>query len=396
MPDIFASLWMMGVPNSDMTDQVSRVEPFRVSTVGERLMIRAAVESMFGLDVSGFAESPWGFPPIPVPVNREHTGSGLMIAPAHITFEGLGHPIFWTDPQLTRRTPLERERPELWGIRMFYLLMALGAYDPDTLQWRNIPRLQGIQYDQQDWMAYRAGVSSALDFVKPLSQDDLLEPLSAVTRQAELAIAKCEQVQAELWTTYRQELRNAYDTAIVSTQGRSEWDSLDIEMRETIKEITEALERNTVPSSLVPNVYSQIEKLSRIVAHNERCAQVLAVPVLRSEKVGDRASAAATAIAAARSEVNVSVDDLRALAHSLFGLHANSSASDFTRLHQESTAVYMRSWRTLMVSARNLIAAAQNKPIYGSWETFELAESADAMEWPPLEHLVPELEGQGS
>lgn len=387
MPDIFETMWAMGVPSSDMTD-LTEVAPFRVSTVGERLMQRKAMEDYFDIAESGFVENTWGFPFIPLPQRRSSSTEGLTIAPESVSFEGLGHPIFWVDPSLTRRTDEERAHPERWSIRMFYLLMALGMFDPDTLKWHNVPRSQGIDYLNDDWIAYRQGTSSALDMVRPLDESDLLEPVSSVLAMTRKAFVKCGEVQSAVWARYRSEVSAAYMTAMNSAEGRSEWDSLDVRISETTQKIAQAVTENIVPTSLIPDVYAQVDELERVVKHAERCALILSIPVLGSDSHGDRAASAATAILAAEADVDIDANTLRVEAHRLFSLSNNSKSEDFARLHQTANAIYMKSHRAMMLAARNLVRAADGDEIYQSWEAFELVEDVNSAQWPQLSQVL--------
>lgn len=389
--DVFETMAALGVPSSDMTD-VSEVQPFRVSTVGERLMLRRGAEAMFNLSPDQFVDNPWGFPIIPLPVKRDHDPSRLMIAPATISFEGVGHPIFWIEPELTRRTAEERQHPERWAVRMFYLIMALGMFDPDTLRWFNVPRSQGVEYDSSDHVAYTQGGSSALDQVRPLGLGDLLEPMESVTETTARALQQCSKVQEAAWTSYRTELSAAYQTAVASTSGRSPWDGLDARMRETIAKIAASVEKGSATSTLVPEVYAQISELGELVAINERCAIVLSLPVLREPTQAQRVAMAATATRAASAEVDVNIASLQASAHRLFELTQSSSAVDFASLHSQATEAYMKSWRVMMIAARNLVRVAANQNSYSSWDELTLVESMDRVQWPPLSGLLAQLE----
>lgn len=387
--DVFETMWALGVPSSDMTD-LKKVEPFRVSTVGERLMLRKAMEDTFDVPSDGFIENPWGFPPMPLPVRRSTTSDGLIIAPSSISLDGLGHPIFWIDPSLTRRTDEEREHPERWGVRMFYLIMAIGGYDPDSLKWINIPRSQGVDYTKEDWIAYRQGVSSVLSTVRPLDESDLAEPMASINVMVDWALATCVELQAKVFADYRAELDAAYTTAVASTQGRSEWDVWDAKMKDATARIAATVESGAVPSSQVPEIYGLVDDLERVVKHTERCASMLSIPVVTAGSAGDSAAAAAaaTALNAAKADVDVSVDSLKQDAHRLFELSSNSSPREFVRLHESATSLYMRSWRAMMVSARNLVRASEGQSAYQSWEALELVEDPHSQAWPPLMDLL--------
>jgi len=390
--DIIETLWAMGVPSSDMTD-LSEVRPFRISSVGERLMLRAAMEQQFEISAEGIVENPWGFPYIPLPVKRTVSASGQIIAPDTISFEGLGHPIFWIDPELTARTEIERAQPERWAIRMFYLIMALGMWDPETLRWYNVPRSQGVEYTHDDWAAYRQGMSSALDTVRPLGVDDLLQSLGAVAAQTSRALNECERLQSEAWAKYRAELSAAYTTAVASTQESNEWREIDDRIARLTTSIAESLEGGVIPSSRVPEVYQCIDDLERVVKHVERSAIILSIPALSSSSMSDRIAAAATALKAAEADVDVDVAMVRTEAQRLFELSVRSSPQDFVRLHKTATEVYMKAWRTLILSARNLIQASRGSTVYSSWEAFELVEQTNALTWPPLTEVLAGIEG---
>lgn len=389
MADIYEIMWAMGVPSSDMTD-LSKVEPLRVSTVGERITIQVMVEEVFGLSKEGFADNPWGFPPIPYPRRRKNQNSEMSVgAPQEITYDALGHPIFWIDPVLTRRTDDEKEHPEKWAVRMFYLILGLNMFDPDTLQWFNVPRSQGINYTEQEWLAYRQGTSSVLDEVRLLTESDLVVPLRDVEEQTKIALTKCGEAQIKVWSQYRAELKSAYDTAVISQTNRSQWSDLEARMKETLTEVVSLVERGIVPTDKVKPVYAQIQELEDILVHTERCAIILTIPTLMEKSLGDRASSAATAINAANARPNISVDTLRALADELFSLDNNSKPSEFTKLFDNAVMMYMNSWKSLMVSARNLVVASEGGNLHQSWEMFELVEGDGSnLVWPDLADVM--------
>jgi hypothetical protein len=351
-------------------------------------MTRKTMEEIFNIPADGFVENPWGFPPVPRPKRRSTSATGQIIAPDTISFDGLGHPIFWIDPELTKRTESEHNHPEQWNIRMFYLIMAFDMYDPQTLNWYNVPRTQGVDYTEDDWLAYQQGTSSALDAVTPLTESNLIEPLALVEEQAAYALERCAESQAKVWSKYRAEVESAYATAVATTQGRSEWDELDQRMKETSAQIADALSKNVIPSTKVPEVYAQIDELEQIITHTEHCALLLSLPVLNTRSHGDRAAAAMTAMNAAKADVAVDVDSLRSEAHRLFELSSQSKPREFVRLYESSVAAYMESWRSMMVAARNLVRTSEGQSIHQSWEAFSLVEDPHKATWPPLSQVL--------
>lgn len=389
--DIIERMWTAGVPEADLVTDLNEVRPFRVSTLGERLLQREAMLTTFGLSDKTLIENPWGFPFIPLPVLRQQFSTGLMIAPDTITINGIGHPIYWIDPALTRRTEEEHQHPELWCIRMFYLIMAMGMWDTDTLRWVDVPRFRGVEYSEIDVAAYRQGQSSVFDAVKPLGEQDMVEPLLVVEAQTRAAIARCAELQQETFMQYRAELAGAYSLAVANAQNVSEWNALDERLRACTVRISQAVSDGAVPSSFVPEVFGLLTEFERLVKATERAAIVLSVPVLSEGNAADQVNVAATALKASRADVDARVERLRARAQELFSLSRVSKPEEFVALHTEATSAYMKAYQTLLLAARNLINAARRQQTYQSFDAMSLTENISSSDWPELSDLLRDL-----
>lgn len=285
---------------------LSQVRPFRISTMQETTIMRAVFMKVSGLNSEQFAENPWGFPFVPYPTpNRSTSKSRSVTIPENVNFEFAGHPIFWIDTRLTAPTRTESIDPSRWSVRMFYLMLALGLMDPETLQWVPGPRGKGVSMSKSDLQNHIHDFDSNLSGVLYTAQD-LCIPYEEVVSQANVALAQVENLQERQWTVYREEQKHALiEGQSILSGNESEWDSIE----EGIRTITEAVVAAVTKGSasvaeLVAPAYEEANKLVHLINRYERLCVILASPVLRSQS---RSSSSYTSVATAMQMYNHSV-----------------------------------------------------------------------------------------
>lgn len=284
---------------------LAQVRPFRISTMQETTIMRAVFMKVSGLNSEQFAENPWGFPFIPYPTpNRSTSKSRSVTLPENVNFEFAGHPIFWVDTRLTAPTRAERIDPARWSVRMFYILLALGLMDPESLQWVNGPRGKGVSMSESDLHNHINDFDSNLSKVLYTAQD-LALPYEDVVAQANVALAQLESLQERQWTVYRQEQKSALAAGKEILSGNEDdWESIEENIRQITENVVAMKQRGVEATSLIAPAYDEAEKLVKLINRYERLCVILASPVMRAQA---RSSSSYTSVATAMQMYNHSV-----------------------------------------------------------------------------------------
>lgn len=286
---------------------LSQVRPFRISTMQETTIMRAVFMKVSGLNSEQFAENPWGFPFVPYPTgNRSASKKRMVTVPENINFDFAGHPIFWIDTRLTAPTRAEAIDPARWSVRMFYLMLALGLMDPETLQWVHGPRGKGVAMSESDLQNHINDFDSPLDKVRYTAQD-LAVPYEEVVAQANVALAQVENLQERQWTVYREEQKRALAEGKAILSGdEAEWESIEENIRNITNAVVAAVTKGNKGEStaLVGPAFDEAERLIQLINRYERLCVILASPVLRAQS---RSTSSYTSVATAMQMYNHSV-----------------------------------------------------------------------------------------
>jgi len=284
---------------------LSQVRPFRISTMQETTIMRAVFMKVSGLNSEQFAENPWGFPFVPYPTpNRSTSRLRSVTIPENVNFDFASHPIFWIDTRLTKPTRAESIDPARWAVRMFYLMLALGVMDPETLQWISGPRGKGVSMSQGDLHNHINDFDSPLSKVLYTAQD-LAVPYEDVVAQANVALAQLENLQERQWTVYREEQKNALRAGQDILAGNeSEWESIEENIRDITEQVVKLTTKGIKATELIAPAYDEANRLVQIINRYERLCVILASPVMRSQA---RSSSAYTSVATAMQMYNHSV-----------------------------------------------------------------------------------------
>lgn len=284
---------------------LSQVRPFRISTMQETTIMRAVFMKVSGLNSEQFAENPWGFPFVPYPTpNRSSSTSRMVMVPENVNFSYAGHPIFWIDTRLTQPTRAESIDPARWSVRMFYLMLALGLMDPETLQWISGPRGKGVSMSESDLHNHIHDFDSNLSKVLYTAQD-LAIPYEDVVAQANIALAQVENLQERQWTVYREEQKSALSSGQKILAGsEEEWESIEDNIREITEQVVKLTAKGIKATELIAPAYDEANRLIQLINRYERLCVILASPVMRAQS---RSSSSYTSVATAMQMYNHSV-----------------------------------------------------------------------------------------
>lgn len=284
---------------------LSQVRPFRISTMQETTIMRAVFMKVSGLNSEQFAENPWGFPFVPYPTqNRSTSKTRNVMVPENISFEYAAHPIFWIDPRLTAPTRSESIDPARWSVRMFYLMLALGVMDPESLKWVSGPRGKGVSMSESDLHNHIHDFDSNLSKVLYTTQD-LAVPYEDVVDQANVALTQVETLQERQWNVYRAEQKSALHAGQAILAGdEAEWESIEENIREITEQVVKMTAKGVKSTELIAPAYDEAGRLVELINRYERLCVILASPVMRAQA---RSSSSYTSVATAMQMYNHSV-----------------------------------------------------------------------------------------
>lgn len=355
---------------------LAQVRPFRISTMQEATIMRAVFMKVSGLNAEQFAENPWGFPFVPYPAVVSGRRSML---PENVTYEYASHPLYWIDTSLTRPTRAERTDPSRWTVRMFYLMLALGLMDPDTLQWIPAPKGKGVVVSQADLQNHRSDFDSPLAHVLYTAQD-LAVPFEEVTAQANDALAQLEALQERQWAVYREEQRSATAEAeAVLSSEDAEWEDIN----GNIHAISEALAAVVTKgrgskTELVTPAYEQAARLIALVNRYERLCVVLASPVLRAQS---RSTGAYTSVATAMQMYNHTVTNggheqtINAALEETFSAESSLDVDKLVVFANAASNLYLDVHNRLDLSVENFKMVEQGQQPYADYEELRMGRS---------------------
>lgn len=148
-----------------------------------------------GLSREQFAVNQWGLPFIPIPFVRTGYGN-VRIAPKNVSVSFFGHPIYWIEPELTKRRPNEGEQE--WCIRMFFLIDAFG-YWTEEVEFIDFLKVNGFSYDDAQIQTYHRIPDQNAETNKfpLLDESDLDTSLAEVQANYDEMLARCFIIQKE-------------------------------------------------------------------------------------------------------------------------------------------------------------------------------------------------------
>lgn len=395
-----------------LTRDLRNVRPKRLSTIHERQLISRAFKRASALSDDEFIVSAWGFPPMPIPVKSEAAVKSVNAAdlsrsphrvPRHVNFDMAGHPVFWIDEKLTAPTEDERDHPERWAVRMFYLINAFGLWDSSNLRWIDAVRVfnnQGMRYTKDDLENYIAGYSSPMDDIK-WNERHMEIPLTEVQRATNTAIAECVELERAEWMLFEHSRRQAKEDAErflgYDEHGEKVYDDADDEIQTftdypqilaSIKENSTEFYRSVYDSEMgnhsisdsdttTKNLRALSESISAAsdrLAKAEKIIAILTAPVTRSLSAGTPIyQQIMTIVELYRQRVSMGgyENDLKSLYEDMSSASAITSEESFTELYRRSFEMFNDVVRRMRFAYANSRRYDLNRAPYESLEQFE-------------------------
>lgn len=289
------------------------------------LEISAHIESfqtLSGLDRDQFAANNWGYPIIPIPEVKEEY-KHIRMAPRNVTKSYLGHPIYWIDPELTKRLPDEQEQE--WCIRMFYLIDAMGYWN-EMVEFNDYLKINGFGFTDVAIETYnRMADDSETDRYGLLDEVAMDVPMIEVQQMYDRAVIECFKIQQQESIRLLQNQAKEYNFAkkVLGRNIKTDWTvSYDDEGSPWDKRFANELvdiaityneraeEGNTITSDLLRRARVLQDDLEKFVQRYNHCASILELPVISSVP-GAPGGAARMSYIASAMEIANTKDNLR-------------------------------------------------------------------------------------
>jgi hypothetical protein len=187
---------------------------------------------------------------------------------------------------------------------MFYLMLALGVMNPESLKWVGGPRGKGVSMSESDLHNHIHDFDSNLSKVLYTTQD-LAIPYEEVVAQANVALTQVETLQERQWNVYREEQKSALRAGQAILAGdESEWESIEENIREITEQVVRLTAKGVKSTELIAPAYDEAGRLVELINRYERLCVILASPVMRAQA---RSSSSYTSVATAMQMYNHSV-----------------------------------------------------------------------------------------
>lgn len=298
------------------TASIGAIRPFRLSTVQEMISLRVVVEDESNLRQSNneFIENPWGFPFIPVPnwsvADREKR---MRLAPKRISYEWIGHPIYWIDPKLTRLRKAEVKDPARWAVRMYYLILAFGLFDirGHDVRWVNALRARGMNYTEEEWENYARGYDTEFEEIY-YGTNDLKVPISRVEESYQTALKHIGRIQKREMDQFNARRAVAFKEGVTIIRETTSENSPIKRALADATGITKAIAKivtegavvrykgETVESvsQLIDPLFENVRRVIALIKQLDSRALILSAPVIRESTISRlQYSAIATSLA---------------------------------------------------------------------------------------------------
>lgn len=298
------------------TASIGAIRPFRLSTVQEMISLRVVVEDESNLRQSNneFIENPWGFPFIPVPNwNVADREKRMRLAPKRVSFEWIGHPIYWIDPKLTKLRENEKKDPARWAVRMYYLILAFGLFDINghEVKWVNALKARGVDYTKEEWENYARGYDTEFEEVY-YGTKDLKVPISMVEESYQAALKHIARIQkreldqftARRAVAFKEGVSIIRETSSNNSPIKRALGEATALTKAIAKIVTEGAvvrykgETVSSVSQLVDPLFSNVRTVIALIKQLDSRALILSAPVIRESTISRlQYSAIATSLA---------------------------------------------------------------------------------------------------
>lgn len=345
-------------------------EEVRILSTAEIYALIESFSKQSGLRREQFAVNGWGFPFIPIPEVQSRYAH-LRTVPRDVTKAFMGHPIYWIEPELTKRAPGEGEQE--WCIRMFYLIDAMG-YWTEKVEFIDFLKVNGFSFDDAQIEAYnRIADDSETDEYDFLAVDDLEIPLEESEESYKEIVKRCFAIQkresiAMLQSQGREYMfakkalgENVHSWSAAYDDHDSVWSNRFLPILEGIaKRYNERAEAgDQIVSDLRKEAITIFDRLQEVIARLNKATSILELPV-KATVTGaggpaSRISFIATAMSVANQRDNlrkVMMADVESSISEAFG-SGNRGAGGFDGVVEAMSNVYSVTWNRLRLAFIN-------------------------------------------
>lgn len=283
----------------DTADPASEIQPFNLISQSERTGLAQIMGKSSGLGVDQIASNPFGFPCIPIPVERTTRMGKIRLAPSNVNDDFIGHPIYWISPEFTTFDPTE-ETEEQWSVRMFFIIMGMGLWTED-LQWIDYPHTKGYDYsDEKDLEEYRSDAPdsvSKMDDLHILDEDDFEIPAETVYSSYVVATDNLSSMIQSEYGEYLQDYARAlahakhifgedpFNGDLVIDSDDSFWSNQIFPLFDPISEKYDHRfkdeGKNVVLSDLIDEMVQAADKFQGIVRAFDKASSLLSIPIMQ-------------------------------------------------------------------------------------------------------------------
>lgn len=331
-----------------------------------------------------FAVNGWGFPFIPVPEVRS-AYNNVRTAPKNIIPSFFGHPIYWIDPELTKRRDGEGEQE--WCIRMFFLIDGMG-YWTRNVEFIDFLKVNEFSFDPKQIETYHriSDQGCETDDYHLLDEDSLDFPLEQVEENYKMARKRTFLIQERESREMLRSQARQYDFAIKAIGPHSrKWstsysESTGVWARKFVpaldKIATEYNERHKKGEQIVSDLQKKArnisDNLSDVVRRYNHATSVLEIPVksaIKGRPGGSaRISYLATSMSAANHKDNLRKTLLKPVDEALvsaFG-SGNKGYGGFDQVIREMEEVYANAWNRLRLALVNYDSLRDGEELFSS------------------------------
>lgn len=356
----------------------------RVLTTREVYAMAEYFSKRTGLKRNQFAVNAWGYPFIPTPDVRE-AYKNVRIAPKNVVTSFFGHPIYWIDPDLTKRR--EREGEEEWCIRMFFLIDAMG-YWTKNVEFIDFLKVNDFSFDNKQIETYHriAEQGCETDQYPLLDEESLDFPLEQVEENFQNAKKRIyiiqEKESLKLLTTQAKQYdfaaraigENARSWSASYSASDGVWskkfapvlDDIAIEYNERYRS------GDQIVSDLQKRARSVYSNLEQVIRRYNHATSILEIPVKSSIKGNPGGSARIAYLAASMSAANQK-DNLRLTLlqpieegmRKSFG-SGNVGEGGFDHVIKAMEEVYSLTWNRLRLALVNYDSLRRGEEIFSS------------------------------
>lgn len=355
----------------------------RILSTAEIHALIEAFARQSGLKREQFAVNGWGFPLIPIPEVQSRYAH-VRTVPRGTTKAFMGHPVYWIEPELTKRR--EGEGEQEWCIRMFYLIDAMGYWTED-IEFIDFLKVNGFSFDDAQIEAYhRIADDSSTDNYEFLGVGDLEIPLddaeasySEILRRC-FAIQKQESIamlqsQAREYIFARKALgSNVHSWSAAYDDQDGVWDTRFIPaLEEVARKYNERAESgDQIVSDLRKEAVTIFDRLQEVIVRFNKATSILELPV-KATVTGaggpaSRISFVATAMSVANQRDNlrkVMLSDIETAMRESFG-SGNKGVGGFDAVVEAMGKVYSTAWNRLRLAFINFDNLRDGTEIHSS------------------------------